>query len=155
MLAHLFGTVCLKHSATLILPSLLRPPSRCTRSVTISKLFFTAMPMSFVWCMKVCVCVCVCVSVIVKHPMLPPCVVDGCSRNPLFYYYTYGPSSQKFCWLSYVSCPLSIMCITFTFDPAILSELWLLQHGSPVYRDHEKHADRTETSHRGISLSKV
>ena len=32
------------------------------------------------------VCVCV-VSVIVKHPVLPPCVVDGCSRNPLHCYY--------------------------------------------------------------------
>lgn len=31
-------------------------------------------------------CVCV-VSVIVKHPMLPLCGVDGCSRNPLYYYY--------------------------------------------------------------------
>ena len=29
-------------------------------------------------------CMCVHVaSVIVKHPMLPPCMVDGCSRNPL------------------------------------------------------------------------
>ena len=35
-----------------------------------------------------CVCVCVCVvSVIVKGPVLPPCVVDGRSRNPLYYYY--------------------------------------------------------------------
>ena len=33
-----------------------------------------------------CVCVCV-VSVIIKHPVLPPCVVDGRSRNPLYYYY--------------------------------------------------------------------
>ena len=33
-------------------------------------------------------CVCV-VSVIVKHPVLPPCVVDGRSRNPLYYYYYY------------------------------------------------------------------
>ena len=33
-----------------------------------------------------CVCVCV-VSVIVKHPVLPPCTVDGRSRNPLYYYY--------------------------------------------------------------------
>ena len=33
-----------------------------------------------------CVCVCV-VSVIVKRPVLPPCVVDGRSRNPLYYYY--------------------------------------------------------------------
>ena len=37
----------------------------------------------------VCVCVCVCViSVIVKRPVLPPCVVDGRSRNPLYYYYS-------------------------------------------------------------------
>ena len=34
----------------------------------------------------VCVCVCVCVvSVIVKRPVLPPSVVDGRSRNPLYY----------------------------------------------------------------------
>ena len=26
---HLFGTICLKHSATLIVPPLLKPPSRC------------------------------------------------------------------------------------------------------------------------------
>ena len=33
---------------------------------------------------RVCVCVCVCVvSVIVKRPVPPPCVVVGCSRNPL------------------------------------------------------------------------
>ena len=31
-------------------------------------------------------CVCV-VSVIVKLPVLPPIVVDGRSRNPLYYYY--------------------------------------------------------------------
>ena len=39
---------------------------------------------------RVCVCVCVCVcvvSVIVKRPVLPPCAVDGRSRNPLYYYY--------------------------------------------------------------------
>ena len=33
-----------------------------------------------------CMCVSV-VSVIVKHPVLPPCTVDGRSRNPLYYYY--------------------------------------------------------------------
>ena len=50
--------------------------------------------------MSVCVCVCVCVraracvrvcvcvvSVIVKRLVLPPCAVDGSSRNPLYYYY--------------------------------------------------------------------
>ena len=38
----------------------------------------------------VCVCACVCVvSVIVKRPVLPLCVVDGRSRNPLYYYYYY------------------------------------------------------------------
>ena len=42
-------------------------------------------------CVCVCgVCVCVCVvSVIVKRPVLPPCAVDGRSRNPLYYYYYY------------------------------------------------------------------
>ena len=43
-------------------------------------------------CVYVCVCVCVCVcvsviSVIVKRLVLPPCVVDGHSRNHLYYYY--------------------------------------------------------------------
>ena len=42
-------------------------------------------------CVRACVCVCVCacvcvVSVIVKRPVLPPSVVDGRSRNPLYYY---------------------------------------------------------------------
>ena len=35
------------------------------------------------------VSVCVCVCVIVKCPVLPPCVADGHSRNPLYYYYYY------------------------------------------------------------------
>ena len=30
---------------------------------------------------------CVGVNVIVKHLVLPPCAVDGHSRNPLYYYY--------------------------------------------------------------------
>ena len=106
MLAHLSGTICLKHSATLILPPLLKPPSRRTCLITISKLFFTALPIPSSdtvcvcvcvcvcararvrACVHVCVCVCVCVvSVIVKRPVLPPSVVDGRSRNPLYYYY--------------------------------------------------------------------
>ena len=46
-------------------------------------------------CVCVCVCVCECecvcvVSVIVKRPVLPPSVVDGRSRNPLYYYYYYS-----------------------------------------------------------------
>ena len=44
--------------------------------------------------MHVCVCVCV-VSVIVKRPVLPLCVVDGHSRNPLYYYY-YLPAQRSF-----------------------------------------------------------
>ena len=42
--ANLFGTICLKHSATLILPPLLKPPSSRTCLIIISKLFFTAVP---------------------------------------------------------------------------------------------------------------
>ena len=39
-------------------------------------------------CVRACVRACVCVvSVIVKRPVLPPSVVDGRSRNPLYYYY--------------------------------------------------------------------
>ena len=44
MLAHLFGTIYLKHPASLILPPVLKPPSRCTCLIIISKLFFTAVP---------------------------------------------------------------------------------------------------------------
>ena len=41
-------------------------------------------------CVCVCMCVCVCVvSVIVKRPVLPPSVVDGRSKNPLYYHYYY------------------------------------------------------------------
>ena len=40
--------------------------------------------------MRAYVCVCV-VNVIVKRPVLLPSVVDGRSRNPLYYYYySYG-----------------------------------------------------------------
>ena len=59
MLAHLSGTICLKHSATLILPPLLKLPSRRTWLIIISKLFFTALPIPS--SDTVCVCVCVCV----------------------------------------------------------------------------------------------
>ena len=104
MLAHLSGTICLKHSATLILPPLLKPPSKCTCLIIISKLFFfflfsfysSAYPLvrrsvcvclcvraCVRACARACVRVCVCVvSVIVKRPVLSPC-----SRNPLYYYY--------------------------------------------------------------------
>ena len=45
-------------------------------------------------CMRACVCVCV-ISVIVKRPVLPPSVVDGRSRNPLYYYYIRTTGPQK------------------------------------------------------------
>ena len=45
-----------------------------------------------------CVCVCVCVvSVIVKRPVVPPCVVDGRSRNPLYYIYVKKITNKKSC----------------------------------------------------------
>ena len=76
LLAHLFRTIFLKHSAILILPLLLNLPSKCTCSITISELFFTAYPIPpcgrrvcvcvsecvCAWVdVSVCVCVCVCV----------------------------------------------------------------------------------------------
>ena len=95
-MAHLFETICLKHSATLILPPLLKPPSRRAYSITISKLIFTAVLIPSYdartcacvhACVRACVRACVCVCVCVKCPVLPPCAVDGRSRNPLYYYY--------------------------------------------------------------------
>ena len=79
----------------LILPPLLKPPSRRTCLIIISKLFFTALPIPSSNTVCVCVCVRVCVvSVTVKRPVLPP--NDGRSRNPLYYYYYYmSQSSQK------------------------------------------------------------
>ena len=84
ILAHLFGTICLKHSTILILPPLLKPPSRRTCLIIILNCF--SQP-----CLSPCpMCECVSVvSVIVKHPVLPPCVVDGRCRNPLYYYCYY------------------------------------------------------------------
>ena len=89
-LAHLQGTVCLSHSATLILPPLLTLPSRCTYLVTISKLFH-----SHAYPLIQCVCVCVCMGggggwvsfmLLQKHPVLQPCAVDWHSIKPLYYY---------------------------------------------------------------------
>ena len=77
--------ICLEQFASntppLILPPLLKLPSRCTCLIIISKLFFTAVPIPLSDASK-CVCVCV-ISVIVKCPVLPSCAVDGCSRNPV------------------------------------------------------------------------
>ena len=59
-LAQLFETVCLKP----ILPFQLKPPSRHTCSIIISKLTFSQTCPLFV-CVCVCVCVCACVCVCV------------------------------------------------------------------------------------------
>ena len=63
----------------------------CSRLIIVSKLFFRAVsiPSSDT---QMCVCVCMCVSVVsvtVKHPVLPPCAVDGRARNLYYYYYVY------------------------------------------------------------------
>ena len=41
LLDRVFGTICLKHPTTLILPHLLRLPSKCTCSINVSKLSFS------------------------------------------------------------------------------------------------------------------
>ena len=118
-LAHLLGTICPKLSHcwpicweqfapnTLILPPPIKPPSRCTCSITVFDSHAYPPPdMPVCVCivfdshaypppdMPVCVCivfdshaypppdmpVCVCI-VFVKHPVLPPCAVDELSRN--------------------------------------------------------------------------
>ena len=106
MLAHLFGTICLKHSATLILPPLLKPPSRRTCLIIISKLFSQPClsPRPTRECVRararVCVCVCV-VSVIVKRPVLPllddvdPVNEYGLFQSTLQVHRTIGPIDQK------------------------------------------------------------
>ena len=56
MLAHLWNILPFyKHFASLLLPPLLKLPTRCTHSITISKLFHS-MPIPL---LDVCVCVCV------------------------------------------------------------------------------------------------
>ena len=37
---------------------------------------------------------CVCAHVCVKRPVLPPCAVDGCFRNLLYYYYCKLPATH-------------------------------------------------------------
>ena len=63
-------------------------------------------------CVSVCVCVCVCVvSATVKRPVLPPCAVDGHSRNPLYYYYYYyyyyDDDDEPKCNILYLRIPTS------------------------------------------------
>ena len=73
----------------------------------------------------VCVRACVCVCVTVKRPVLPPCAVDGRSRNPLYYYYYYYyflhwlPVEQR------IEYKLSSLCFKITSHqaPIYLSEL--------------------------------
>ena len=52
--------------------------------------FFLLLQLCLPTVQRVCMCVCVCarvVRIIVKHPLLPPCVVDEHHRNPPCYYY--------------------------------------------------------------------
>ena len=62
MLAHLFGTICRRQSATMILPPLLKPPSQRTCSMTISKLSFSQPCLSpclmCLWVWVCCYCYC-------------------------------------------------------------------------------------------------
>lgn len=73
----MFWAVCLKHSATLILLLLSKPPSRFTHSIFPNSVFKAVF---ISWC--VCLCV---ASVTVKHSALY--VVDGRCRSPLAYYH--------------------------------------------------------------------
>ena len=112
MLGHLFGTICLQHTTTLIPPSLLKPPSRGTCSITISKPFFTAMPILLTnKCVCVCVCVyvcvhaCVCACVVsftVKHSVFPPCV--GSLFMLLIHLLTVALWWWNFSFLVYLKC---------------------------------------------------
>ena len=61
--------------------------------------------------MCVCVYVMCVVSVIVKCPLLPPCVVDWRSRNPLYYYYYLRWCFALLVWKDH--------CLTFFFIVAI------------------------------------
>ena len=45
-------------------------------------------------CVVVVVVVVVVVSAIVKPQVLPPCMVEGRSRNPLYYYYSINTGSD-------------------------------------------------------------
>ena len=74
-MANLFVAIRLKHSATLILPSLLKPPSRRTSSIIVSKLSFSqpCPQSSRCACVRACVrvCACVCCYCYCKAPCAP------------------------------------------------------------------------------------
>ena len=99
-----------------------------------------------------CVCVCVCVvNVIVKCPVLPPCAVDGRSRNPLYCYYYYymevvpalsstvflgtggvhggGPCSLKRCvWW--------VLTVVFGLSSTVLLDTGIVHEGGPCSLKH-------------------
>ena len=162
MLAHLSGTICLKHSATLILPPLSKPPSRRTCLITISKLFFTALPIPssdiLCACVRACVCVCVCVvSVIVKRPVLPPSVVDGRSRNPLYYYCSIHHCPIHHCPIQYHPvqwCPvfINILFIIVPFSTTLFNGV-LCSLISFHLRAHNQHDDYSGASDWGVRCS--
>ena len=59
-------------------------------------------------------CVCV-VSVTVKRPVLPPSVVNGRSRNPLYYYY-YVRAWTLYCFHSIISTHSFRRALTASMD---------------------------------------
>ena len=77
--AHLLGTICLKCYSVLILPPLLKPPSRRTCLIIISELFSPLVRRMSV-CMRVRVCLCVSVSVCRWCYCKAPCAPTLCGR---------------------------------------------------------------------------
>ena len=99
-LSHLFGTVRLRHSASLVFLPLSKQDTvkTVTCSVTVLNYLFTAMsppPPIPHPVQRVCVCVCVCVCAFYVSCKYC-CNTHGSYINPLHYYYYYLNTSVEF-----------------------------------------------------------